>query len=352
MRLSEAALPTFARHETFHPRYGWFRKAYATAALREHGFTEADAPVSMGVGKNMVRAIKFWGQAAKIITKDPQSANRRAPEMVPTWFGHSLFSDDGWDPYMEDPGTIWLLHWMLLAPRCQLPVWWIAFNELHFVEFDDEALEVAVRGQLEASSLCPVPHRSSIRKDISALVRTYAPAARSGRSSLDDLLDCPLRELGLIGASGATGNFRFVLGAKPTLPDEIVLFATLDFLSRRPPPGKTVTLSQLANESGAPGRAFKLTETDLLRALEAPLSTLPGVSLMSSTIGRQLSWKRDVSDAAVEVLHQYFRAGLDGARAGAAGDLPVDHEVLPLERGGQMARLLAASERQPARSVR
>ena len=28
MRLVDAALPMFARHETFHPRYGWFRKAY------------------------------------------------------------------------------------------------------------------------------------------------------------------------------------------------------------------------------------------------------------------------------------------------------------------------------------
>ena len=29
MRLVDAAKPTFARHETFHPRYGWFRKAYS-----------------------------------------------------------------------------------------------------------------------------------------------------------------------------------------------------------------------------------------------------------------------------------------------------------------------------------
>ena len=34
MRLVEAAKPTFARHETFHPRYGWFRKAYAVTEAR------------------------------------------------------------------------------------------------------------------------------------------------------------------------------------------------------------------------------------------------------------------------------------------------------------------------------
>lgn len=346
MRLSDAAVPTFARHETFHPRYGWFRKAYATAAARERGFSEADAPVNMGVGKNMVRAIKFWGQAAKIITQDPQSENRRAPEMVPTRFGHSLFADDGWDPYMEDPGTIWLLHWMLLAPTCRLPVWWLAFNELHFVEFDEETLDAAVRGHLEASAWPAMPHQSSIRKDISVLLRTYAPTARSGRSTLDDLLDCPLRELGLIGGAATKGSYRFVQGVKPTLPGEIVLFAILDYLSRRPPPGNTVTLSQLANEAGTPGRAFKFAEGDLARALEASTEELTDVELMSSAVGRQLSWKCEVSEAAAEVLRQYYGTGQGDARAGAAGDEAVDRASLPEERYGMLARLTEANELQ------
>ena len=34
MRLVEAAKPTFARHETFHPRYCWFRKAYSVTEAR------------------------------------------------------------------------------------------------------------------------------------------------------------------------------------------------------------------------------------------------------------------------------------------------------------------------------
>ncbi len=347
MRLSEAAEPMFARHETFHPRYGWFRKAYSTAVLRQRGFSEADAPINMGVGKNMVRAIKFWGQAAKIITKDPDSENPRSPEMIPTRFGHALFCDDGWDPYMEDPGTIWLLHWMLLAPPSLVPVWWIAFNDLHAVEFDDETLEAAVQAQLDATSKWTTPHHSSIRKDISALLRTYAPAVKSGRTGFDDLLDCPLRELALITASAATGDHRFVLGEKPTLPDEIVLFAALDYLSRRPPSGQTVTLSHLANEPGGPGRAFKLSENDLLRVLQEAENTVEGVGLLSPTGAHQLVWTGDPCDAAVEVLHRYYGTGHADARAGAPGDEPVAHDELPEERHDIMARLLDATETHP-----
>ena len=94
---------SFARHETFHPRYGWFRKAYAFVADDGHDFNQEDAPVIIGVGKNMVRAIRFWGLAAKLIVRGQQSRRPRTPSLVPTRRGRALFGEQGWDPYMEDP---------------------------------------------------------------------------------------------------------------------------------------------------------------------------------------------------------------------------------------------------------
>ena len=192
MRLVDAAKPAFARHETFHPRYGWFRKAHAFVAKDPRIFISNDAPVRIGVGKNMVRAIRFWGLAAKLIEEDPQSSNRRTPSLVPTSIGRRLFGDDGWDPYMEDPGTLWLLHWLLMAPFSLLPVWWLAFNEFHAVEFTEDDLVAAVTAQLDATEGWGVPHPSSVSKDVTALLRTYAPAEQlSGRTGIDDVLDCP-----------------------------------------------------------------------------------------------------------------------------------------------------------------
>ena len=82
MRLADMAERSFARHETFHPRYSWFRKAYAHVAADGGIFSSEDAPVQIGVGKNMVRAIRFWGQAAKLITEDPQHSGRRKTSCV------------------------------------------------------------------------------------------------------------------------------------------------------------------------------------------------------------------------------------------------------------------------------
>lgn len=329
MRLVDAAEATFARHETFHPRYGWFRKAYAVTASDPHIFTREDAPVVIGVGKNMVRSIRFWGLAAKLIVEDPRSPNKRAPGLVPTRIGHALFGDSGWDRYMEDPGTLWLLHWLLLAPPSRLPVWWLGFNEFHAVEFSDDDLNLAVAAQLEAAAEWPNPHPSSIKKDVSALLRTYAPAERSRRTSIDDILDCPLRELNLIGRSAATGHYRFTLGPKPTLPSAIVAYAALDYIARTSTGGKTITLSRLAHEPGAPGHAFKLTESELLEALQPTIERTRPLGLAAPTGTTQLSWDREPASIAIDVLNDYYDKGaVDDIRAGHEGDHPISDDVL------------------------
>lgn len=306
MRLVEAAERVFARHETFHPRYGWFRKAYAFVRDDPRIFVRPDAPVQMGVGKNMVRAIRFWGTAAKLIAENPGSRSRRSATMVRTDLGDRLFGEDGWDPYMEEPATLWLLHWLLLASPCWLPVWWVAFNEFHAVEFDDDELERVVLAQLEIAVEWKTPHRSSIRKDVRALLRTYTPADRSVRGGIDDILDCPLRELGLIGRSEATDRYRFTTGAKPRLPAAVVAFAAMDYVARTNPESSTVTLSHLAQESGGPGRVFKLMEGDLREAIASVAAESAKIKLITVTGASQLSWSGRPGNIATAILDDYY----------------------------------------------
>ena len=308
MRLTEAAEPVFARHETFHPRYGWFRKAYTFASRNGNVFGQDDAPVVIGVGKNMVRAIRFWGLAAKLIAEDPSSSNRRTSSVVPTPIGHALFGESGWDRYMEDPGTLWLLHWLLLAPPSRLPVWWLAFSEFNAVEFTDDDLEASVNARIGETAGWTCPNSSSLKKDVGALLRTYAPAQGSGRASLDDSLDCPLRELRLIVRAPSAGRYRFVLGPKPTLPSAIVAYAALDYAARAATGSRSVTFSRLANESGAPGRAFKLSEPELLEAIEPAVSQMDAVDVSIVNGVAQLRWSDDLDEVLTAVLDRYYGA--------------------------------------------
>lgn len=302
MHLTEAALPVFARHQTFHPRYGWFRKAVTHAARDPQVFGAADANVQLGVGKNMVKSIRFWGLAAKLLTEEAG--------VVPTEFGRLMFSEDGGlDPFVELPATLWLLHWKLLSPKCELPVWWVAFNDFDAVEFTVDKLEEACEKRLAVAGSWRQPSNSSIRKDISALMRTYAPAERSKRNNLDDILDSPMRELGLISKSVATGNFRFTLGPKPTLPAAILAYAILDFVAIDNPQAKRVSLSRIAEETGTPGRAFKLGDSEILDALQefVELQISEGLALSSQVGTSQLSWTTDPKQLSRELLRNYYR---------------------------------------------
>lgn len=340
MRLVDAAKPTFARHETFHPRYGWFRKACAFAAEDPRVFVSDDAPVRIGVGKNMVRAIRFWGLAAKLIEQDPDSSNRRTPDLIPTSVGRRLFGQNGWDRYMDDPGTLWLLHWFLMAPPSLLPVWWLAFNEFHAVEFTEDDLLAATTAQLEATEGWRAPHPSSVGKDVNALLRTYAPAEQSGRTALDDVLDCPLRELHLIGRSPATKRYRFALGAKPSLPAEILVHSVLDYLARTNATGRTATISRLTHEPGAPGRVFKLSEGELLTAIEPVADRMESLSLSASTGAIRISWSEAPLEIATRVLDGYFASAPCGVQDRDREDVMIARTQ---ERNGECPRSQTAS---------
>ena len=87
--------PGFARHETFHPRYGWLKKGFDAAMEDGSVFHRKDATTRLGVGKNMVRAIRYWCLAYKILDEQPNEENSRIQDVVPSGFGEQLLADDG-----------------------------------------------------------------------------------------------------------------------------------------------------------------------------------------------------------------------------------------------------------------
>ena len=200
----------------------------------------------------------------------------------------------------------------------RVPVWWLAFNEFHPMEFTDHQLETEIIRHLEGAVAWKPPHPSSIRKDVSALMRTYAPAEQGGRTRVDDILDCPLRELNLIGRSAATSRYRFNLGAKPALPPGILVYATLDYIDRPGIRGNTVTISHLAHEQGAPGKVFKITESELRAALEPVIAEAEQIALAGTTEAIQTSGEpRAIAD---RILNHYYQRTPPGSPANHEGE--------------------------------
>lgn len=342
MKVEQACFPAFARHETFQPRWAWFRKAYEHAALDPRVFLAEDATLRLGVGKNMVKAIRFWGQAAKIIAPSPDPNRPRQSMALPTPIGTALFADDGWDPYCEDLGTLWLLHWLFLAPPSLLPVWWLAFNEFNAIEFTANELTVFCADATAAVSSWDTPLERSVAKDVAVMTRAYAATTELGqRVSFDDIADSPLRELRMLRSLDAPRRaLRFAVGPKPGLPPLIAAYACFDFLARTDVGARTATVSRLASEPGGPGRAFRLTEDALVDLLERA-STSELMQMTSPGGVSQVVFDRDPSEVATDCLAAHFGTRPIGSQvlAGVTAGEPESAQVsLPIERPHQSSR--------------
>ena len=171
--------------------------------------------------------------------------------------------------------------------------------EFSGVEFTSEELELFVEDRLSQFGRPPL---AAIKKDVSCLLRMYLAENRqqSARSTFDDVIDSPFRELGLIQPSvSQPGALRFQIGAKPSLPPLVLAFACVDYLERVVPGSRAVSLASLIHTPGAPGRAFKLTEVAIEDALREATNQSDQIKLVNQSGSNQLyleSTAREVGD--------------------------------------------------------
>lgn len=232
---------------------------------------EDAAMVELGVGKNMVRAIRFWATATDI------AVNRGSEGWEVTPFGKALFGPNGLDPYLEDSQTLWLLHWKLSTQFTEpLFAWDYFLNRWHDPEFTREsalrAFEKETRRQDRTLSRATLDHH------FDTFIHTYVPTSGVKPSVFEDGLDCPLVELKLIlrvgdRVSDSTGSKRepiysFRREEKPGISPKLFAYCVADFAVRKHPDDTTVSFRELAVGDGSPGQVFKLPESAVRNRLE------------------------------------------------------------------------------------
>ena len=284
--------PIFARHETFHPRFSWLKKGFDAARQDSSVFLKDDAPVILGVGKNMVRSIRYWCQVFKVLEEDQ-----------PTDFGWKVLDDRGYDPFLEDPASLWLLHWYLLKPPCEAAAWYYAFNVFRQVEFTSEDLLRGLKNY--RTELGTRTAESSLKKDVTCILRMYSQP--EGKTKLiEDSIDCPFAELGIIRMTVDAKYYTFRIGQKVNLPAEIIVMACLDYAQTRGS-SKTISVSSLTYDTGSPGVVFKLPESAIAEAIEKTSRNTKGIALSDTAGLVQFSFTQDATVLIEEILNQYYR---------------------------------------------
>jgi hypothetical protein len=293
----------FAGHETFPLRLLWLKKALNAVGngVSIGYFHEPDAIAQFGVGRNMAVSMRHWAMAAGMLEE-------RDRKLRPTPVGRALLSDAGWDPYLEKPGSLWLVHWHFASEASQTTTIYYAFNAILAPHFDTDTLAQ------ELSSLVAKQgwrgSATTLKRDIEVLLRSYLPKEEA---SIEDAAEPLLAELGLIRELKPTGYYEFARGPKQTLPDGVFAYALAQFWARQ---GETATLSaeQVLYAPGSPGRVFKMDEDSIISRLMRMEDITEGAWLWTDTAGLKQLQRRKRVDA-LDLLGKAFETKAPRRRA-------------------------------------
>lgn len=279
----------FSGHESFQCKSLWLKKGY-DYLLDGNSFTDIDAVAKLGVGKNMVSAIRFWLRAFGLMEADQL-------QPIATYI---FDSDRGRDPFAEDLNTLWLLHFLLVSTKVA------SIYNILFVEYQREKKEFS-KQELQSfiKRKCVVPEQknvyneNTVRKDIGVLLKNYiAPKDLKAIEDFSSLLIA----LGLIIDTGKQSTnsenlYTFKTNDPSEIASEIILYA----LIRMKGTDRTVSFDVLQQIALIFGLSMA-TLIDIIRFLE---TSFPETLVFTDNSGiKNVQFLRDIDEN--EILNHYY----------------------------------------------
>ena len=297
----------FRAHDTFFIRKGWLSKGVKNVINRPAVFVSREAnPMDvLGIGANMVKALRYWLQAVGL-TQEPQSGRR---EQTLTEFGKIIQEND---PYMEEFGTLWLLHYKLSTNKDEATAWYIFFNEFRNTEFMRDDFLIQTENYLR--ELGENIADRSIEDDYNCIINTYITRFKLNPKKFDpeDNIDCPLGELGLIDIVNKKSKiYKKSSPKKDTLPPLILLAVILDRYEKTNPKWqqhnekREIRISEIQTNACNAGRVFNL-DIIALTALLYKLELLGFVKVVRTAGLDVIKIETDIDF--YECVREYYRS--------------------------------------------
>lgn len=251
----------FRAHETFFIRKGWINKGLRGVTQDGTIFiSKEENPMDvLGIGSNMVKSLRYWLQAVGL-TEEPNHGRRI---QTLTDFGQLVYDHDR---YIEEIGTLELLHYKLATNLDLATAWYFFFNEFNMTEFTREdyieAIQKWIAMQEDGESVAV----RSLADDFQCIMSTYLPRYKTNpnRVSPENNIDCPLGELGLIDVLGRDKkNYKKAI---PTA-DLLCPYTLLAIISEQAKDREEISLNELLTAPMNIGRVFNLDAITMLDAL-------------------------------------------------------------------------------------
>ena len=239
----------FRAHDTFAIRNGWLHKGMRHVVNNPRIFVDKDInPMDeFGIGANMVKALRYWLQATGLTEEN--TGNNRNQYLTP--FGEEVWAND---PYLEEDGTLFLIHYFLASNKDLATAWYYFFNHYKVVDITQESFVAGIKSYLlnilkEGESL---PSDRALTDDFDCIVKTYTP---NTSSSPESNMGSPLSDLSLLTT---TEKSKYVkVNTKSSAINPLIILAVVINESSKNE-SKEIKISKLENDPCNIGKIFNL----------------------------------------------------------------------------------------------
>jgi len=281
---------SFSGHETFHCRQFWLKKGY-DFICNQANFNDGYAVVHLGVGRNMVNSIRYWLRVFGMAQDDR-----------PTDLAHDIFGEHGKDPYLENIGTLWLLHYSLIKNQ-KASIYSLVFNQFRKerLEFTKEQLLGFLKRKCEEVALTISP--TTLQNDMDIFIRTYLRSKSKQKDIEDDFMSLfidlqLLQEVDHAKLGGAV-HYKIQDMARENLPTEIVLYTILDQTQ-----GVSISFNQLLNEDNNVGMVYALSANGLMKHINVMVKQFPQIIFSDDAGVRELQFRERLDKQTI--LDRYY----------------------------------------------
>ena len=251
----------FRAHDTFFIRKGWLSKGMRCVSNKPDVFIAHDEnPMDvLGIGANMVKALRYWLQAAGLT--DESSKGKRTQRF--TDLGTRIYEHD---TYIEELGTLYLLQYRLASQKEEATAWYFFFNEFSMLEFSRDDFVAELQKYIKMKDNETNYAIRSLNDDFQCIINTYLPRYKSNptRVSPENNIECPFGELGLIDIlNKRKKTYKKSIPASDTLNPYVILAVISDNADGR----EEISLNELLTAPCNIGKIFNLDSITMLDVL-------------------------------------------------------------------------------------
>lgn len=248
------------KHESFALRKGWLHKGIRNVIKDTRLFTRSDSADGnkacdvLGIGTNMVKAMRYWLKATRMM-RDVGGTQ------TITTLGEIINQND---PYFEERGTNYIIHYLLASNFEEATAWYWFFNEYKGSIIDKETFVSEFADYCTFRSNSDAPAVRVLESEFSCLMRTYcAKEDKDIDTDPEETKVCPLTELRLVAAFG-----KEYKKMTPDKDDIHPLIAYAIICNKQKEGSKQIQISELLNGENNIGKIFNLDRSTIFYIIE------------------------------------------------------------------------------------